>query len=53
MAKCDVAISAAGNTLYELCTVGTPTIFFSYSDNQKYDDIGFAQNDIIVTCGKY
>lgn len=28
MAKCDVAISAAGNTLYELCAVGTPTIFF-------------------------
>lgn len=51
MAKCDVAISAAGNTLYELCAVGTPTIFFSYSDNQKYDDIGFTQNDIMLHAG--
>lgn len=27
MRMCDIAVSAAGNTLYELCAVGTPTIF--------------------------
>ncbi|MDK2808704.1 MAG: hypothetical protein PWP24_1441 [Clostridiales bacterium] len=34
MTHCDVAISAAGTTLYELCAVGVPTISFSFADNQ-------------------
>lgn len=34
MLSCDVAISAAGTTLYELCACGVPTISFSFADNQ-------------------
>ena len=30
----DIAISAAGTTIYELCACGVPTISFSFADNQ-------------------
>lgn len=35
MRMCDVAISASGTTLYELCACGIPTICFTIADNQK------------------
>lgn len=31
---CDLAISAAGTTLYELCAAGVPTLCFAMADNQ-------------------
>lgn len=34
MAKCDLAVSAGGTTLYELCAVGLPTVCFTFADNQ-------------------
>ena len=34
MQICDLAISAAGTTLYELCALGIPTISFTIADNQ-------------------
>ena len=34
MKQCDIAISAAGTTLYELCALGVPTISFTFADNQ-------------------
>jgi len=34
MQKCDIAIAAAGTTLYELCACGIPTIAFILADNQ-------------------
>lgn len=34
MCQCDYAVSAGGTTLYELCACGTPTVCFSFSDNQ-------------------
>ncbi len=45
MAACDLAVSAAGSTLYELCAVGVPTISFTFADNQlagatEFDRIG-------------
>ncbi len=36
MEKSDIAISAAGSTLYELAMCGTPTIAIVTADNQKY-----------------
>lgn len=34
MKKCDIAISAGGTTLYELCAVGIPTLCFTVAENQ-------------------
>lgn len=35
MLSCDAAISAAGQTLYELAVTGTPTIALAVAENQK------------------
>lgn len=35
MRNCDVAISAGGTTLYELCACGIPTICLEVADNQQ------------------
>jgi spore coat polysaccharide biosynthesis predicted glycosyltransferase SpsG len=34
MLDCDIAISAGGSTLYELCACGLPAIVFAVADNQ-------------------
>lgn len=34
MKTCDLAVSAAGTTLYELCALGLPTVSFALADNQ-------------------
>lgn len=45
MKEADLAVSAGGTTLYELCAIGTPTISYSFADNQldnvkKFDEDG-------------
>lgn len=45
MKCCDLAVSAAGTTLYELCAVGVPAISFTMAANQltaakSFDDAG-------------
>lgn len=35
MRECDVAVSAGGTTLYELCSCGIPTICLEIADNQN------------------
>jgi len=34
MLRCDMAVSAAGTTLYELCACGLPTVSYILADNQ-------------------
>lgn len=38
MRTCDVAVSASGSTLYELCVCGVPAVCFEIADNQKGAD---------------
>jgi spore coat polysaccharide biosynthesis predicted glycosyltransferase SpsG len=35
MRTCDIAVSAAGTTTYELCACGIPSICLEIADNQK------------------
>lgn len=34
MSECDLAFSAAGTTLFELCAIGVPSVSYSMADNQ-------------------
>lgn len=36
MIDCDIAITAGGSTMYEVCACGIPSICFSFADNQLY-----------------
>ncbi|MBD5456666.1 MAG: UDP-2,4-diacetamido-2,4,6-trideoxy-beta-L-altropyranose hydrolase [Lachnospiraceae bacterium] len=51
MAKCDLAVSAAGTTLYELCAVGVPAVSFTMADNQITAAKAFADTGTIPYAG--
>ena len=51
MKQCDIAISAAGSTLYELCAVGVPTITYTLADNQRPAAEQFQKQGIMVYAG--
>lgn len=51
MSKCDLAFSAGGTTLYELCAVGVPSLSFATADNQLTAAKSFADHDIIPYAG--
>lgn len=53
MLKCDIAISACGSTMYELCRCGLPIITFSFADNQILGVKGFQDKGIAINCGDY
>lgn len=53
MIESDIAISAGGQTLYELASVGTPTIVISIVDNQNNNIIGFKNTGFIKFSGSY
>ena len=52
MLNCDVAVSAGGSTLYELCYCGVPTIVICTADNQKNNISGFVKQQAIVFAGE-
>lgn len=49
--SCDVAISAAGSTLYEICACGVPLITYSVADNQLPGAEAFERLGLAVTVG--
>lgn len=51
MMKADLAISAGGTTLYELCACGTPTISYSLADNQLNSVLSFQEKGLIEYAG--
>lgn len=51
MKKCDIAISAAGTTLYELAAAGVPTIAFALYDNQLDNIERVARKKCAVSLG--
>jgi len=53
MQKADVAISAGGQTLYELACTGTPTVGICVADNQVNNLEGWEQKGFLKYCGWY
>lgn len=51
MLQADIAISAGGTSLYELCACGTPTVCYSYVDNQLDNVLSFAQDNVMFYAG--
>lgn len=51
MKQCDLAVSAAGTTLYELCAIGVPSISFTMADNQIPGAKAFADAGLIAYGG--
>ena len=51
MSECDLALSAGGTTLSELCAVGVPSISFATADNQLNAAETFAKKHIIPYAG--
>lgn len=51
MQEADLAISAGGTTLYELCACGTPTISYALADNQLENVKKMSEDEIIDCAG--
>lgn len=51
MVMADVAVSAGGMTLYELCACGTPAITYLIADNQQGNVDGFLAEEIFESIG--
>jgi UDP-2,4-diacetamido-2,4,6-trideoxy-beta-L-altropyranose hydrolase len=50
MRNCDVAVSAGGSTLYELCACGVPTVTLTTADNQL-DNVNSFGNGYMINAG--
>src|SRR5574344_838843 len=53
MKQCDVAITAGGPTMYELCAVGVPILCFSFIDNQEQIVRTLTERDLVLYGGNY
>lgn len=51
MQYCDIAVSAAGTTLYELCAAGIPTITYTLADNQLTAADEFDKRGMMINVG--
>lgn len=51
MASCDLAVSAGGTTLCELCAVGVPAVSYLMAENQRTAVETFAAKDLIPYAG--
>lgn len=53
MQSCDIAVTAGGSTMYELCAVGVPILCFSFVDNQEKIVEEFRKRRIVRFAGNY
>lgn len=53
MENCDIAVTAGGSTMYELCATGIPIICFSFVDNQQRIVDTFAEKGLVCHAGDY
>lgn len=53
MLSCDIAVSAAGSTLYELCACGIPTVTYALEDNQIPGANFFYKNQMMEYAGDF
>ncbi len=51
MSSCDLAVSAAGTTLYELCATGVPSASLIIADNQEASARAFDETGVIPLLG--
>lgn len=51
MRRCDMAVSAGGITLYELCACGVPTVAYTFADNQLPAVEVFERRGILCLAG--
>lgn len=51
MLKSDMAVTAGGSTMYELCACGVPMISYTFADNQLNGAKGFAKKGASVYAG--
>lgn len=52
-ADADIVIAAAGSTMYELATMGVPTVCCYYAENQRQLAEGFAARCEMINAGDY
>lgn len=53
MLQCDLAVTAGGTTIYELCALGVPFVCFSYAENQEALTEFVGGQGIGLYAGKY
>jgi spore coat polysaccharide biosynthesis predicted glycosyltransferase SpsG len=53
MRTADAAVSAAGQTLYELACVGVPTVAVTVADNQRHDAAGWQEAGFLAYAGHW
>lgn len=51
MKQCDIAITAGGSTMYELCACGVPSVSFTFADNQVFGAEALDKMDLISYSG--
>ena len=51
MQSCDLAVTAGGSTMYELCACGVPSVSFSWADNQLMSVRAFSEKGIVPCAG--
>ncbi len=51
MCACDLAVTASGTTLYELCAAGVPSVVYTMADNQLPSAQDFANAGLVLYAG--